>query len=77
VRCSGRAREQLLPDYADSVSYGTSSGHRSSSYARLKNKRELLSDDRVSAVLGVKLTGPEAEMEALFKKMPGGKKKPE
>lgn len=69
------AREQLLPNYANHVSYGSSSGHRSSSYARLKNKRDLLSDVRVDAVLGVKLTEMEAEMEAMFKKAPGGAKK--
>ena len=69
------AREQLLPNYANHVAYGHSAGHRSSSYARLKNKRELLSDDRVSAVLGVKLTAREAEMEAMFKKARSDAKK--
>lgn len=71
------AREQLLPNYANHASHGQSAGHRSSSYARLKNKRELLSDDRVSAVLGGKLTEMEADMEAMFKKARGdAKKKP-
>lgn len=64
-------REQLVPDYEDLASYSQSSGHRSSSYARLKNKRELRSDERVAAVLGAKLTSLEEEMEALFKKKPG------
>jgi hypothetical protein len=71
------ARDQLLPLYRDREEYGTSSSKRSSSYAALARKRQLIADGDVEAAFGVAASLPELEMEELFKALKKQGKKPQ